>query len=373
MQKRIGGLDGLRAISIAAVVALHLGQHYGGSRWVAMFSPDGVSVFFVISGFLITTLLLKEFDGTGTISLKQFYLRRTFRIFPPIYTYLLFLLIYVRYAHISFPWSSFLSCVLFIRNYSTAPVVGLTMHTWSLAVEEQFYLIWPPVLIWVLSRWGKAAAARLAVILILISPLLRITTKLSGIAAFEKRETIMLHTRMDILMFGCLAALTIGTPLFERVYKAVARFWWLLFLEFAFLTHVLEWRFGHVYSHVIGMTVDGAAIMFFLVWCTRNTEHPVGRFLNSRPMVEIGVLSYSMYVWQTFLIYAFRWWAAIPLIFIVSYASYRLIEQPALRLRDRVSRKESRNLKRVTEPATGSGNESFTGENAQSAATVETR
>jgi peptidoglycan/LPS O-acetylase OafA/YrhL len=345
MQERIAGLDGLRAISLAAVIALHISQRFGGSQWVSMFSPDGVSVFFVISGFLITTLLLKEFDSTGSISLKQFYLRRTFRIVPPIYAYLAFLLIYLHYAHINFPWSSFFSCVFFVRNYSTAPAFWLTLHTWSLAVEEQFYLIWPPVLIWVLSRRGKDEAAKLALTLILISPLLRIATKLSGVAAFKDREWVMLHTRMDILMFGCLAALTIGTPLFERVYAVVTRFWWALLLEFVLVTHVLTWRLGHAYSHVIGMTVDGAAIMFFLVWCTRNPQHTIGRFLNSRPMVELGILSYSMYVWQSFFINISSPWTMIPLILVVSYASHRLIEQPMLHWRDKVVRKQPRDLK----------------------------
>jgi len=371
MQKRIGGLDGLRAISIAAVIALHISQRFGGSQWVTMFSPDGVSIFFVISGFLITTLLLKEFDSAGTISLKQFYLRRTFRIFPPIYTYLAFLLIYVQFAHLTLPWSTFLSSVFFVRNYSTAPDFGLTMHTWSLAVEEQFYLVWPLALIWMLSRRGKVAAAKLAIVLILVSPLLRIATKLSGIKAFDNKEWIMLHTRMDILMFGCLAALAIGTPLFERVYRAVTRFWWLLVLEFVVLTHLLEWRFGHLYSHVIGMTVDGAAIMFFLVWCTRNPQHPVGKFLNSKPMVEIGILSYSMYVWQSFFINVSSSWMMLPLILITSYASYRLIEQPALRLRDRLVRKERRTASIPASLAERAEEISHDSESVQTAAGVE--
>jgi peptidoglycan/LPS O-acetylase OafA/YrhL len=149
----------------------------------------------------------------------------------------------------------------------------------------------------------------------------------------------MLHTRLDILMFGCLAALAVGTPLFERIYAAAARYWWALALEFCVLTNLLASRFGHVYSHIIGMTVDGAASALFLVWCTRNPNHPAGQFLNARAVVWIGWLSYSIYIWQTFFINVTGPAAMLPLILLVACGSWYLIEKPARRIRNRVLRR----------------------------------
>jgi peptidoglycan/LPS O-acetylase OafA/YrhL len=299
-----------------------------------MFTPDGVSIFFVISGYLITTLLLQEYDRKRTISMRSFYVRRAYRIFPPIYAYLAFVLIYARVSHSFMPMSSWLSSVFFVRNYSTAPIVGILTHTWSLAVEEQFYLFWPPLLLFCLSRWGRRGAIVLAVGLIAAAPFLRIATKLSGLWFFVNKGEVMLHTRVDILMFGCLIALATGTSWLERIYRLAARFWWLLVLQFCVFTNILAVRFGHNYTHIFGMSIDGACIAIFLLWTTRNADHPVGRFLDAWLIRWIGVLSYSIYIWQTFFINVSRPILILPMIGIAALASYFLIETPARHLRD---------------------------------------
>lgn len=301
---------------------------------MTLLTPDGVAIFFVISGYLITHLLLREYDRSGHISMSRFYARRLFRIFPPIYAYLIFVLLYARMTHLQMPITSWLSCVFFVRNYSMAPVVDILTHTWSLAVEEQFYLLWPPALLLCLNRWGRKGATVLAICLIAASPLLRIATKESGLWFFKDRGMMMLHTRIDILMFGCLAALAVGSPWFERIYAAVSRVWWLLLLQFCVFSRLIEARFGHTYTHVVGMTIDGFCIMFFLVWCTRSPEHAVGRVLNAWMVRWVGVLSYSIYVWQTFFIkFAPPLWI-LPLIALGALGSYWLVETPARLLRD---------------------------------------
>ena len=169
--RSIPSLDGLRAISILLVVIAHSSQNF--SPWVnlpvgtfLLFAHLGVSVFFVISGFLITSLLLKEWDATGTIGLKHFYLRRAFRIFPPFYLYLVILLVLVLAGVFHTSLRAFFFAAIYCMDYYLGPGSGFVglQHIWSLSVEEQFYLLWPAALLLL----GKRKAVYLAGFLILI-------------------------------------------------------------------------------------------------------------------------------------------------------------------------------------------------------------
>src|ERR1700728_1401265 len=174
--RSIPSLDGLRAISILLVVVAHSSENF--SRWIKLplgtyllFGHLGVSVFFVISGFLITSLLLKEWNATGTVGLKRFYVRRAFRIFPPFYLYLGIILVLVLAGVFHTSLRAFFFAAIYCTDYYLGPgswFVGL-QHIWSLSVEEQFYLLWPAALLLL----GKRKAVYLAGFLILISPLLR--------------------------------------------------------------------------------------------------------------------------------------------------------------------------------------------------------
>ena len=351
-QHTIPSLDGLRALAIGLVVLQHGSARFTPSprplslRWfLSGRGADGVEIFFVISGFLITTLLLREHQRYGRISLRDFYVRRTFRILPPLYAYLLFLAVFGIILHLDLHLGTLLTSVFFLRDYSTAPGFWGTEHTWSLAVEEQFYLLWPPLLIGLLYAWrkgrGRRAAAITAAALILASPLLRALQKLYGLRALEHRESYMLHTRLDGLMFGCLLALMIGTPLFERIYAVAARVWWLYPLYFLALHGYLEGQFGAPYLYLLGYTLDSLTIALFMAWAVRNPGHPVGRLLNWKPIAFLGVLSYSLYIWQTFFLQARnptllgRYPYNLLGLAAAAIASYYLIERPSLRLRDR--------------------------------------
>ena len=169
---RIPSLDGLRAISIALV----LFAHTSGTAFFPSFvflrrhlGNFGVRVFFVISGYLITTLLLKELDKTGRISLKLFYIRRVFRIFPAAYFYLAVAAVLLAFGLVELEWNDIVFGFTYTTNYD--PVRPWhTIHLWSLSVEEQFYLIWPATLAFLGRRRAMVAAAAM----IAVAPLLRI-------------------------------------------------------------------------------------------------------------------------------------------------------------------------------------------------------
>ncbi len=352
---RIPSLDGIRAIAILMVIALHLCQRLdlmdhnspiGLLRYFLFgLGGDGVGIFFVLSGFLITHLLLKEHDAKGHINLGDFYLRRTFRILPPLYAYLIFVVVFCIVTHYPLHSDTILGSAFFYRNYLPGNSQWITEHTWSLCVEEQFYLLWPLILILALWRGGKSAAAKVAVCLIALTPFLRVAHKLLG---FNLKVGGLLHTRMDALMCGCLLALLIGTPKFEAFYARFEKVWWIAPLWFLLLTGACYILFGVYFRNTIGYTLDSICIALFIVWAIRNQNSWVGRILNSRPMVRIGVLSYSFYLWQTFFIHKNNptWLnhfpGALGFIVIAGLLSWHFVEQPMLRLRKTLEQEKRR-------------------------------
>src|SRR5580704_2439818 len=139
MQKRIPGLDGIRALSIILVLFAHLGD--GVSRW-AQYGGFGVEAFFVLSGFLITWLLCVEEDKRGVISLPSFYARRALRILPPAFLYIALASLLGLLGWANIVRNEPLYSIFFIRNLMANGGDHLG-HLWSLAIEEQFYFLWP--------------------------------------------------------------------------------------------------------------------------------------------------------------------------------------------------------------------------------------
>ena len=356
MDKRIPSLDGVRAVAIFLVIVLHISQHYqwppAGTfafkllpgRDGAIWSGDGVGIFFVLSGFLITTLLMREFGKRGTIAIGPFYVRRAVRIVPPLLVYLTFALGFCLFEHIPFAPQNFTAALFFYRDYYFVNDLWLTQHTWSLSVEEQFYLLWPVALLLLLRYRGRVTAAWFAAALIMLTPLMRVSgAKLLPHLAHQ--ELYMLHCRIDSLMSGCFVALCVGLPRFEEVYLKIAKVWWILPLEFWGVSLLLSHVFGVVYRKFIGLTLDSIVMAFLILWVARNADHWVGRILNSRFMVQAGVMSYSAYIWQTFFLHDSNktWSGKFPFsvlyIWIAAWASYNLVEQPALRLRNKLMRR----------------------------------
>src|SRR5215831_9782405 len=168
---RIPSLDGLRAISILLVVAGHSFDEGRSPLLFELFGHlgnYGVRIFFIISGFLITTLLLKEYTKTETISLRSFYLRRALRIFPAFYVYVAVICILAVLGVVSLLRGDVLHAVTYTMNYHTTRGWYLN-HIWSLSVEEQFYLIWPAALLFA----GPGRAPRIALATVILAPFIR--------------------------------------------------------------------------------------------------------------------------------------------------------------------------------------------------------
>jgi peptidoglycan/LPS O-acetylase OafA/YrhL len=340
---RIGGLDGLRAFSILFVFIGHL----SGTRNFRLPGPVasalakvplaemGVQIFFVISGFLITTLLVEEERRTGTVSLIRFYFRRTLRIFPPFYVFLATVMLLRLGGYIELRPGDFLHAVTYTTNYhhDRAWYLG---HTWSLSVEEQFYLLWP-----FLYRALRQRRLKVLVAYVLVAPVWRLAY---SYLAPDQRLTIgeTFFTTADSIAVGCVLALArpklLAHPLYRRIMDSPA---YLLLLPALLLFGVLH-RYAKL-DWLVCMSARNVLIALFIERVTRTSTGLLSGILNNRAVVLVGVWSYSLYLWQQLFINrkvqdspltAFP--VNLLLAFTLAAVSYYVIERPALRLRQRL-------------------------------------
>jgi peptidoglycan/LPS O-acetylase OafA/YrhL len=344
--RRITSLDGLRAVSILLVIASHLLTRKfplgnGGVAAAILGNATlGVNTFFVISGFLITSILLREHRKSGSIGLSKFYIRRAFRILPPYYAYLLTVALLLAFGVFTIPNQGrmLLSASVFAWDYWRSPSAWMLDHLWSIAIEEHFYLLWPAVLVLCL-RHSESRARRVAASLIFAAPFLRVLTFALGNRYVSGNIYYMLHTRMDALMVGCLMALCLEHPWFEAAYIRASRYVALTPLYCLFVAPILQLRFGGAYAYTVGFSLENFCIALFILWAIRNALSVTGRILNSAPFRAIGVTSYSLYLWQTLFLHGRNHTVTgrFPLdmlcITAAAIASYYLVEKPSLRLR----------------------------------------
>lgn len=340
---RLPSLDGLRAISISLV----LFAHCTGTRFFPSFvfarkelGNLGVRIFFVISGFLITTLLLNEKEATGKISLKWFYIRRALRIFPAAYAYIGALFVLTALHWISLGSTDFIHAITYTVNYQE-PRPWFVAHLWSLSVEEQFYLLWPALLLLLGRRWGLRVAASLLV----ISPLFRALPELFFPSApVQWYGMITFQCNADALAAGCLLAGIKDWLAAKPSYLAFQRSPAFILMPAAVIAAFVSQHLTRVpFSH----PVMNISIALCIDRCVRFESDSVGRFLNWKPLAFIGVLSYSIYVWQQpFLRYGYvsssPWgWFPINLMCVApcALASHYLVEKPFLNWRKRIERK----------------------------------
>ena len=340
-------LDGWRAIAIAGVLIDHgTGMFFRGASWYPYLrtGPNGVSLFFAISGFLICSRLLEEEQLFGRISLKGFYLRRACRILPAAFAYLGVLALLAVTGLVIVTPVEWWSCVLFFRNYLPPGWIGAgwggyTVHYWSLAVEEHFYLLWPALL----AFSGRARARYLAASLAATVAVWRwwdfrhqwVDRHLPGLL-FPSRTDI----RLDALLLGCLAALVMAEPrwrqwLERRFTPAV---WWAGVVAYV-LTQVV-WRrhgYGSGESALLAALVAGTVL---------RPAGIAGRVLENRVMQWVGRLSYSLYLWQQlFLVPGARWPLSmlqrmpldLVMVFVMAALSYEIVERPMIRLGHRLA------------------------------------
>jgi len=336
---RIPSLDGLRALSISLVLVAHLAYSSGfpirHNWWTDTYAHYGVRIFFVISGFLITSMLKREQEKTGTINLKQFYIRRAYRILPAAYVYLGVITVLF---HDSLPRKYLLLAYTYLTSYALhSPWV--LFHLWSLSVEEQFYLVWP-----LLMAIGVIVARRFALGAIAIAPVVRFL--LLGIWYLGARWSF--PAVADSLAAGCLLALYQPELGEHRSFFTWQGFplIWAFTLSIPALLHyhyILNyWHLGGLLHlgglvQVSGLTVFNCGI----VLCIQNAVAVRPRVLNTPVIRWVGTLSYSFYLWQMpFTNPGGQSWAtAFPqnlvLALLAAIVSFYAIEQPILRLRER--------------------------------------
>jgi peptidoglycan/LPS O-acetylase OafA/YrhL len=338
---RLPALDGLRAISILLVL---LGHTVGTRNFplqpgaaTGALAGYGVRVFFVISGFLITTLLVKEFEKTGTISLKGFYIRRTYRIFPAFYAYLAVIAALSFAGVIKMMDGDMLAAATYTMNYHR-PRAWYLGHLWSLSVEEQFYLLWPAIVL-LLERKNAIIIAGLA---ILAAPMLRVALWIlmpaNRLGIGETFPTVF-----DALAVGCLLAGIRDALAANRFYSGLLKSPLFVFVPILGLVALFVPRVS--FDLLVGQTIQNVTIAMTVDWAVRQHETPVGiligRLLDAAPIAWIGRLSYSLYLWQQAFINrtGTHWVQSFPInlvaAFVMAVVSYYLIEQPILRLRDR--------------------------------------
>jgi peptidoglycan/LPS O-acetylase OafA/YrhL len=351
MTQRIPSLDGLRALSIAFVLLGHLGGTAGfpiPARAVSFFAIAelGVRVFFVISGFLITGLLFSEIERTGTISLPRFYLRRTLRILPPYYSMLLCIGLASTTGVIDLKPGDLLHAVTYTTNYHADRAWSLG-HTWSLAVEEQFYVLWPAALLLL----GPKRGLKIAVAIILLAPLVRLGEWYAG-----WRELIgnSFETVADALATGCVLAGARQALWRDARYRRLLTSRW--FILVPLIPLALSALSRPRIDFAVATTVSNLCIAATIDWCVRFHQGRVGRILNAAPIAFVGVLSYSLYLWQQPFINrtSDAATARFPLSLLLAAAcalvAYYAIERPSFAFRTRVEAARRRSAPFAPDP-----------------------
>lgn len=343
LARGIPSLDGFRALAVAFVIWGHGAAALPQTELVMRLREllpggyFGVQVFFVLSGYLITTLLLREREREGRIRLGSFYRRRAYRILPALWVFLVIVSVLALTGVVDdLDVEDVLSPALFLRDYWPIDGSWWTGHTWSLSVEEHFYVLWPLAVILMPSR----VATRVLVGGILLSPAIRIATYLLPFTP-PGAVMYMFHTRADALMVGCLLAYSIGSPRFERHVAQLfdRRLHWLA-VAWLPLSWAMAGMLEGVWLYTVGYLGDAVAVAVIMLWMMRRPDSPFGRVLNARPMVHLGAISYSLYLYQQLFVNRHNdtWSGGLTLVSILALlaaaeASYWLVERPFLRLR----------------------------------------
>ncbi|QNI34545.1 acyltransferase [Alloacidobacterium dinghuense] len=315
---RIPTLDGWRGIAILLVLIDHV-QHscFRATRYetFSYLGQHGVTIFFVLSGYLITSKLLSELNTTDTIDLGKFYRRRFFRLMPSAWLYLSIVTLVCIVLHSDN--FGVIPALFFFRNY-----VGhnlLTGHFWTLSIEEQFYLVWPAILL--LLRRKAWTVAVLGCIIVCLWRIADWNILLSEHVAYS----FLTQYRADAILFGCLLALMI-----VRL-KKMLRAWMLWPLLLAFVACIGSY-------HKFIPTRESIVIALILAVTSTRPDSVLSRPLNAKWLVSLGQMSYSLYIWQEFSLIQFggHWYIALPtlltIIFVLGYLNYYFIEQPLNRL-----------------------------------------
>ena len=328
-------IDGLRAVAVLPVIFYHAGIPGFSGGFV------GVDIFFVISGFLITSIILKEVNE-GKFSIAQFYERRIRRIFPALYPVILATFIGSWYLFHVVPFKQFAESVattaLFCSNilfwlksgdYFAAPSADMPLlHTWSLAVEEQFYIVFPLFLV-AINQFLK----RKYFLWILAMAIISFALSIYGMQVNKSATFYMAPTRAWELLVGSIIALNVIPSIKNDFLRSTIALLGMVFIGYSvfFFTEATPFPGTAALLPVLGAG--------FLLFSGNGNSTAVGKVLSFRPFVFTGLISYSLYLWHWPLLVFSKYYfmrtltppetvGIITLTFIVSISSWMFIEQP---------------------------------------------
>lgn len=346
------GLNGIRAIAALSVLFAHLtGELYQfglsdtfigtdelGNRLPIFMASYGVTMFFALSGFLITYLLLIEKEKSGIINVKKFYIRRVLRIWPLYYFYgilvaSVYILYQINYDNKMLPFYIFLMANIPLIIQNSLPMIG---HLWSIGVEEQFYLFWP---------WFSKV--KLKTLLLNSSLFILIFYVIKVVAWYFKIELLLSFltvTRFNIMLIGC-----VGAILFFKKHSLINKLTDYKIQLLAWLIIILAcFNMFHISSSLIDHEVIGFVTVVIIIAQVNRKNYIIN--LNNRVLDFIGKISYGIYVYHPLLIFlaaknleSFKESKAINYIvlyififisaILISYLSYRFIEKPFIKLK----------------------------------------
>ena len=329
-------LDGLRATAILLVLFAHAG--------LGAIIPGGfgVTIFFFLSGYLITSLLRFEWESSGTVSLPGFYLKRVIRIFPPLYVTFLFCLLLMGAGLLDAPisWSGALIDLAYLTNYAgfIPHSPGFPMPLWSLDVEEHFYVVFPLLFTAGLAPLGGRRAALTCLSLCGVVLLVRIAN--TAALPDYSNNYYWTHTRIDSILFGCCLALW-RNPILDgdRAWRPLG---WHALAALAVLLLCFVIR-ADLFRETIRYSLQGGALFVLFAFCLNSTG-PLRALLGSRPLKHVADWSYTLYLVHVPMIIMVEklapYWnpilrnlVAIGCAFLYSIAMRAAVEKPLLALR----------------------------------------
>lgn len=332
----IPALNGFRAIAIWFVMLSHVGME----RLVP--GQFGVTLFFFLSGYLITSLLRLEFLRTGTISFKSFYFRRAVRILPPL-AFAVALAAAMSFTGLLRPlfYPGLISDALFLSNYF--PLSGVPIGLWSLAVEEHFYFVFPLVAFLFLSRGGPIACAKFCAVACVFT----LGVRLVEVARLEDFAEVNFwtHTRIDSILFGSILACW-NNPVIDEDDR-LPRKWISYAIGAALLASTFVYR-DEAFRQTFRYSVQGLALILIFNAAIRDATF-ARRLLDSAPMRWVALLSYTLYLVHSLVVEAAKPFAAsvgrlpamggaLLISFAIAWAVFKWIEQPLATWRRQVER-----------------------------------
>lgn len=331
-------LDGVRGVAVLVVVSGHF------FAW-----PNahlGVEIFFVLSGFLITVLLLQERAETGSISLRSFYRRRALRLMPALLVALAGFLalsaaltlggadVPTMNAAVAGATYSALYIANFVQAFGHPLPPGL-LHTWSLAIEEQFYVVWPLALLLMLRLRASWRAITVALgVAIAFVVIHRLHLQLAG--ASPARIGFAPDTRSDSLLIGCLFGVAFHAGVCGALGSATLRRW--LGLTAGITVAIVAVLSPSPQTLSFGLwPLFGIAVALIVFRSAADPDSRTARALSARPLLYVGRISYGLYLWHLILLWTPPESVGVPggmriaAAFVAAALSHRYVETPFLR------------------------------------------